>query len=215
MAESGKLETRVRSVLDDPSALAIADVYADSFLTAAEKTGHEGGMQGALDEFTSFLDDVLKAHPQFMDLLTSSLIKRDAKLGVIDRVVAPHGSPLFTNFLRVLCQHERLGLLPLILQQSWRQFEVRSGKRPVTIKSAKPLSEESLTQVRQQLQASLSFEPILHTEVDESLLGGLVIQIGDTVYDTSLRTRMNQLRDNLRRRSFNEIQRQRDRFVTG
>lgn len=215
MADSGKVETRVRSVLEDPSALAIADVYANSFLTAAEKTGYEGGTQGALEEFTSFLDDVLKVNPQFMDLLTSSLIKREGKLGVIDRVVAPYGSPLFVNFLRVLCQHERLGLLPLILQQTWRQFEIRSGKRPVTIKSARALSEESLNQVRQQLQAAFSFEPILNTKVDESLLGGLVIQIGDTVYDTSLRTRMNQLRDNLRRRSLNEIQRQRDRFVTG
>lgn len=215
MADSDKLETRVRSVLDDPSAVAIADVYANSFLTAAEKTGYEGGTQAALDEFTSFMDDVLKAHPQFMELLTSGLIKREAKLGVIDRVVAPHGSPLFTNFLRVLCQNGRLDILPLILQQTWRQFEVRSGRRPVTIKSAKALSEESLNRVRQQLQASLPFDPILHTEVDESLLGGLVIQIGDTVYDTSLRTRMNQLRDNLRRRSLHEIQRQRDRFVTG
>lgn len=215
MADSDSIQTRVRSVLEDPSAMAIADVYANSFLTAAEKSGYEGGMQGAIEEFTSFLDDVLKAHPQFFDLLTSSLVKRDAKLGVIDRVVAPHGSPLFTNFLRVLCKHERLNLMPLILQQTWRQFEIRSGRRPVTVKSARPLSDESLNQVRQQLQASLPFEPILQTEVDESLLGGLVIQIGDTVYDTSLRTRMNQLRDNLRRRSLNEIQRQRDRFVTG
>jgi F-type H+-transporting ATPase subunit delta len=77
------------------------------------------------------------------------------------------------------------------------------------------LSEAVLNQVRQQLTATLPFEPILKPEVDESLLGGLVIQIGDTVYDTSLRTRVNQLRDNLRRRSQNEVQRQRDRFVTG
>ena len=93
--------------------------------------------------------------------------------------------------------------------------ELRSGKRPVVVKSAKPMSEESLNHVRQQIKAQLSFEPILQTKVDESLLGGLVIQIGDTVYDTSLKTRVNQLRDKLRRRSLNEIQRQRDRFVTG
>jgi len=215
MVDPEKIQTRVSSVLEDPSAKAIANVYADSFLSAAEKAGVDGGMHGALEEFTSFLDDVLKVHPQFGEILASGLIKRESKLSLIDKVVAPFGSPFFTNFLRVLCRHERLNLLPLILEQTWRKYELRSGKKPVVVKSAKPLSADALHQVRQQIQAALAFEPILQTHVDESLLGGLVIQIGDTVYDTSLKTRMNQLRDNLRRRSQNEIQRQRDRFVTG
>lgn len=215
MAEPEQLQTRVRSVLEDPSAVAIANVYAESFLSAAEKIGYEGGAQGALEEFTSFMDDVLKVHPEFAGLLTSDIVKRDEKLGLIDRVAAPGGSQFFANFLRVLCQHERLDLLPVILQQTWRRFEIRSGKHPVLVRSAKPLSEASLNQVRQQLEAKLPFEPIVQTEVDAALLGGLVIQIGDTVYDTSLATRMNQLRENLRRRSLHEVQRQRDRFVTG
>lgn len=215
MAEPEQIKARVSSVLEDPSTKAVASVYAESFLTAAEKAGVDGGMHGALEEFTSFMDDVLKVHPQFGEILASDLVKRERKLAMIDKVVAPYGSPFFTNFLRVLCRHERLRLLPLILEQTWRKYELKSGKRPVVVKSAQPLSNESLEQIRQQIQSKMSFEPILQTEVDESLLGGLVIQIGDTVYDTSLRTRMNQLRDNLRRRSQNEIQRQRDRFVAG
>ncbi len=215
MPDPERPKTRVTSVLDDPGAQAIANVYAESFLTAAEQTGVAGGMDGALEEFTSFMDDVLNAHPQFRDVLVSDQVKRDDKLGIIDRVIAPSGSPFFINFLKVLAKHDRMDLLPVILQQTWRKFEVRSGRRPVEVTSAKPLSEDSLNEVRQKLQASLPFEPILHSHVDPALLGGLVIQIGDTVYDTSLRTRMNQLRDKLRRRSLNEIQRQRDRFVTG
>lgn len=215
MPEPEQIKTRVSSVLEDPSAKAIANVYAESFLAASEKAEANGGMHGALEEFTSFMDDVLKAHPQFGEMLASGLIKRDNKLALIDKVVAPHGSPFFTNFLRVLCRHERMDLLPLILEQSWRKYELKSGKKPVIVKSAKPLSPEALDQIRKQLAARFSFEPIFQSQVDPSLLGGLVIQIGDTVYDTSLRTRMNQLRDNLRRRSQNEIQRQRNRFVTG
>ena len=215
MTDSEQLPERVSSVMEDPNAQAIANIYADSFLTAAENTGYEGGMQGALEEFTSFMDDVLNTNPEFRNLVISDVVKRDDKLGLIDRVVAPHGSPFFANFLRVLARHDRLDLLPVILQQTWREYETRSGRRPVHITSAKPLSEQALQEIRQRLQASLAFEPILHPRVDESLLGGLIIQIGDTVYDTSMRSRVNQLRDNLRRRSLHEIQRQRDRFVTG
>jgi hypothetical protein len=129
MADSEKLPTRVKSVLEDPSAIAIANVYAESFLSASEKAGIEGSTDGALEEFTSFMDDVLKAHPEFADLLLSDFVKREAKLGLIDRVIAPRGTPFFTNFLRVLCRHDRLELLPLILQQTWRRYEVERQSR--------------------------------------------------------------------------------------
>jgi F-type H+-transporting ATPase subunit delta len=58
----------------------------------------------------------------------------------------------------------------------------------------------------------MGFEPILETRLDTSLLGGVIIRIGDTVYDSSLRTRMKQLHERLRERSLHEIQVGRDRF---
>jgi probable F420-dependent oxidoreductase len=56
------------------------------------------------------------------------------------------------------------------------------------------------------------FDAILETSQDPELIGGMVIQVGDTVYDASLKTRISQLRDRLRQRSLNEVQSGRDRF---
>jgi F-type H+-transporting ATPase subunit delta len=103
-------------------------------------------------------------------------------------------------------------LLPLILKESRLRHEIRSGKQRVQVKSAQSLSEATLQNIRRQLAAVLPFEPILEIQTEPALLGGLVIRVGDTVYDGSLRSRIRQLRSRLRARSINEIQSGRDRF---
>ena len=207
MADSDKIQTHISSVMEDPSALAVARVYSEAFLNAA---GEDAA--GALEEFASFIEDVLQKNPEFESILVSAFFNRDDKLALIDRVVGKFGSETFTNFLRVLARHDRLELLPLILQDSWILHEHRQGKQRVQVRSAVALSEEKIETIRQQLDDSLPFEPILIPSVDPSLMGGIVIQIGDTVYDSSLRNRMKQLRNRLQQRSLHEIQSGRDRF---
>ena len=208
MAELETPKDRVTSVMEDPSSLAVARVYAEAFLNAAASVG----VQDTLEEFASFLEDVLEKYPEFESILLSGIINRDQKIAVIDRVVKPFGSEMLTNFLRVLARHDRLDLLPQILNEARLKFEISTGKQCVQLTSAVELSPETLNQIQQSLDKSLSFEPILETRVDSSLLGGVVIQIGDTVYDSSLSTRMKQLREHLRHRSIHEIQSGRDRF---
>ncbi|MGH7198996.1 MAG: ATP synthase F1 subunit delta [Planctomycetaceae bacterium] len=208
MPNRDDIQTRIKSVLEDPSAQAVARVYAEAFLTAAESIGAEN----ALEEFQSFLDDVLDRNPEFKSILLSGIVGRDEKVGIIDRAIAPHGSEFFVNFLRVLARHDRLGLLPLVLQQSRTRYEEHLGRRRVQVISAGPLSDDMRERIRRQLAESLPFEPILETHTDPSILGGIVIQVGDTVYDSSLRARMKQFRARLRQRSLHEIQSGRDRF---
>jgi F-type H+-transporting ATPase subunit delta len=202
-----QLQTRPAHVLEDPSAKAVARVYSLAFLNAAGSN-----IGPALEEFTSFIDDVLNPNPQFERLLTSEVTGREEKLALIDRVVAPRASQLFANFLRVVARHERLDLLPLILADAWAEHERRAGKRRVKVRSATPLTESQLSRIKQRLAATLSAEPILIPEVDESLIGGLVIQVGDTVHDGSLRTRIKNLSHRLREKYVHEIQSGRDRF---
>jgi len=201
------LQTRVRSVMEDPAAQAGARVYADAFLQAAG-----GRPDELLEEFTSFQDDVLATQPEFGRLLMGRSLSRDEKVRLVDKVIAPQASDLFANFLRVLARHDRLDLLPSILHEVHVKHERAAGRRRVTVTSAVPLNEETLGRLRERMRAALSFDPVIIPKVDPKVLGGLVIQVGDTVYDTSLRARLNQLRSRLRQRSLYEIQSGRDRF---
>lgn len=194
--------------MEDPSAQAIARVYADAFLDAIPSSN----VEAALEEYSSLLDDVLAKNPDFADLLMSGLLGRDEKLGIINRTLAGRGSELFVNFLRVLNHHDRLDLLPQILEQAKLKREAKQGKKRVQVMSPVPLSSEALGKIERNLIESFKFQPILENKIDPALLGGVVIQVGDTVYDSSLRTRMKQLRERMRHRSLHEIQSGRNRF---
>ena len=203
-----KLKTRVASVLEDPGAQSIARSYAAAFLNAAETVG----VDTSVEEFSSFVDDVLEAQPDFYAILLSANVSREEKIGVIDRAIVPGASEFFANFLKVLANHDRLSLIPLIRREAVVQREKAQGKRRVTVTSAVELDETAHNKVREQLDQHLPFDPIIESVVDPSLIGGLVIQVGDTIYDSSLRTRMKQLRASLRTRTLNEIQSGRNRF---
>ncbi|MBI3864286.1 MAG: ATP synthase F1 subunit delta [Planctomycetia bacterium] len=205
-----QIKTRIETVMQDPAAGAVARIYADAFLSAVP----EGELPQALEEFRAFIDQVVARQHDFGRVLASGMIGRDKKLAIVDRVVAGRASELFTNFLRVLARHDRLQLVSLILAQAEIEMERRAGIKRVQVISAQPLSEATLQKIRDRMAQTLSATPIIEAAVDPSLLGGMRIRVGDTVYDGSLRARLNQLRHRVRERSLNEIQSGRDRFST-
>ena len=183
-------------------------MYAQSYMTAAVSAGSIAPEE----ELNSLIDDVLAKFPEFRDLLMSDLIGRDQKLAILDRVITPQCSEFFANFLRVLIRHGRISLLPMIRSVLVKLQEQAAGKQRIRVRSARPLSGSARAKIVDHLKSTFGFEPILQETVDASLLGGVVLQVGDTVYDSSLRSRLKQLKGRLVEKAFNEIQSGRDRF---
>ncbi len=207
--DSQDLRTRIPSVMEDPGARSVAKVYSHAYL---ESAAGAGGVDLALEELGSFVKDVLGSNAEFDRMLRTQELNVEAKLQLLEKVVVPRSSPLFANFIRVVAHHDRLELLPLIYDLAVRESELRLNQRRVQITSASELTSETLESIRQKMATALSTQPILETRVDPSLLGGMLIRVGDTVYDGSLKTQVKQLRVLLRERCLNEIQRGRDRF---
>jgi F-type H+-transporting ATPase subunit delta len=193
--------------MEDPSSRAVARTYADALLDAA---GTE--TEGVLEDLGSFVDDVLDKLPELREVFFSRVVGRDEKIRLIDQAIAPRTTPTVANFLRVLVRHDRLELVSLIVREARLRQETRSGKQRVQIRTALPLSDQARDHLRKRLAESLPFDPILETQVDPSLIGGIVIRVADTVYDSSLVTRVAQLRERIQQRSLHEIQSGRDRF---
>jgi F-type H+-transporting ATPase subunit delta len=204
---SEQIKTRPDHVLEDPGAMAVASLYARSYLNAsANKAGD------AEQELASFVDDVLVGNSDFYTLLISDSIGKKDKLELVDRAIAPRCSEFFANFLKVLIRHGRIELIDEIRELVVRVREELAGQQRVGVRSAQPLTGKSRQRVVSQLKDKLGFDPILQESVDEGLIGGLIIQVGDTVYDSSLRTRLKTLAGRLTERTLNEIQSGRDRF---
>lgn len=205
---SAKLKTHLDITFEDPNTLAVSTMYADALLNATPAAD----LPGLIAEYDEFVSDVYLHFADFRRLLVSGLVNEADKVALLEKALQGQASELFLSFLRTLARHQRLDLVPAILRQLILQSERRAGRQRVQVTSAVELSPEALQRVQESLAKVLPFQPIVQSVIDPSILGGLKIRVGDTVYDISLRTRLLRLRGRLRERSLHEIQSGRDRF---
>ena len=93
----------------------IAAVYAEAFLGAAESSGRAAEL---LEEFDSFVSDVLGGVPHLESVLVSALVSPEEKIGILERAIGGAASREFLNFLRVVSRHGRLDVLRAIHRQA-------------------------------------------------------------------------------------------------
>jgi F-type H+-transporting ATPase subunit delta len=187
----------------------VAKVYAEALLNAAEKRGQADEV---LDELDSLVKDLFTADPQFEEFLASGAIGRDRKANVIKAIFEKTASELFTNFLCVLNEHLRLDLLRPILAAYRALRDERARRVRVQVRTAVPLADDQRQRLRSELHSTFQLEPVLEEKVDPELLGGMVVRVGDWMCDASVRTRLDNIRNQLITRSSYEIQSGRNRF---
>ena len=187
----------------------IAEVYAKAVLDAAESAANT---EGLLEEFDLLISDVLQRYPRLEAVLTSDLISPDDKAGILDRVFGGRASPMFIHFLKVVSRHGRLDCLRAIHRQVRVQYEKLRGRIEVRVATATPLDRALAGRIAENLRAVLGGEPLVKQVVDPELIGGVVVRVGDTVYDGSIGDQLRRIREQIIDRSVHEIQSRRDRF---
>jgi F-type H+-transporting ATPase subunit delta len=193
----------------DVSVERLARVYAEALLNAAQASGQ---VAQVLEEFDSLIDDVFKDDPRLEALFAGSAVGRYARKDAINKAFAEKASTTFHRYMLVLNDHERLDLIRPIRRAVRELNDERMKRLRVHIYSAVALSDELQARLRVGIHDKFQLEPVLILHVDGTLLGGLKVRVGDTVYDSTVRTRLNNLRNQLIARSSHEIQSRRDRF---
>ena len=173
----------------------LARVYAEALLVAATKSQLADTVG---EELASVADGVLKPNPEIVAFFNSAAVGRNAKLPILEKAFDDVGaSELFKNFLGVLNQNNRLGLLRDI-SATYHTLRDQQGNRVrVKVRTASELNTAQIASLTATLKSTLNQEPMLQITVDPELLGGLVVQIGDRVYDTSVKSRLETLRTHL------------------
>jgi F-type H+-transporting ATPase subunit delta len=177
--------------------------YADALLGATGAAGETGAV---LDELEELLDDVWTGQPQVAALLQSPALAVAEKDRILTQALEGRAHPTVLRFLRVLNRHNRMGWLPAAVRKARASHERQQNRRAATVTSAVPLDDAQLDALRDRLAPLLGATPVLRTRVDRALLGGLVVQAGDYVYDASVRTRtLEQLRRRLVEEKVHEL----------
>jgi len=188
-----------------PSALDIslqaADIYADALLELA----NERALAEALFEEFRSLVEYIHADKEFADFLASAAVDDDDRRAVLQRIFTGRLSELLLNLLLVLNDHGRAGIVPLVYERYKARLDAQLKRQDVFVTSAVPLDEVQRSEIRENLSAMLGKQAVLVERVDPSLLGGLIIKVGDRQYDGSLRRRVARLREILVERGGQEI----------
>lgn len=204
-AGAGAVEVEVR----DDTAIAVARRYAVALVDAAAK---EGQVDAALEELSEVEADVFGRFPRFADMLGSERVPAAERDRILNEVFGGRASDLVLRFLRVLNRRGRIGLLRPIVAEARTIWDRRNRRIPVSVRSAVPLEEDQIQALRDRLQGLVAGTPILSLSTDPSLIGGLVVQVGDQMYDASVKSRLAQLRHRLIEGKTHEIQSRRDQF---
>jgi F-type H+-transporting ATPase subunit delta len=116
---------------------------------------------------------------------------------LVGKLLQRRVAPQVVNLVRLLAQRGRAGLLPAISAEFRRLLNRKRGIVEAVATSAKPLSQADREAVRKRIEAMTGSEVELETEVDESLIGGLTVRVGDQLLDASVRGRLERLRNEL------------------
>ena len=193
----------------DVDAEKIAEVYAKAYLDAV--TGQGGSIDDAVAEFAS-LAVVLKSQPKFSAILASAMVATEEKIALLKKTIASSASPLFWNFLQIVAKRNRLDLLLPIFLQSQSLLDIRRRRIPVTITTATAVDTQLFSALTEKLRGILGGEPIIHSNIDPNVIGGLVVRVGDTIYDASVSTQLQNVCRQMVERSAQEIQSRRESF---
>lgn len=187
----------------------IARVYAQAFLGAIEKSADADGM---VEELWSIASDVLGRFPKLEQTLRSSLVSQEQKEQLLGRIFGGKASKEVLNFLKVLSRHGRLGIVRHAARLATKLHAERRGMTDVEVRVAAPLDESMLAEIEDRLRKFLNTEPVLNVSVDPALIAGIVIRVGDRVFDGSVSSQLERTRAAMIHRATEQIDTRPERF---
>jgi F-type H+-transporting ATPase subunit delta len=188
----------------------IARVYAVAFMEVADQSANAAGL---VEEVQSLVTDVLDHVPRLEETFRSALVSLEDKLRLIDRSFSGRLSPQAVNFLKVVSQHGRLGLLRSIARIVRNLYTERIGVAEVEVRVATALDDALRNEIEHRIQNALDKKPVLNVTIDPSLIAGIWVRVGDRVFDGSIRTQLEHARRRMIDLATEKIETQPERFV--
>ena len=174
-------------------ALAVTNRYTQALLDVVNRPESSVGTEDAARQLETFRD-VLGESAELLGVLTSPSVEPAKKRRLIGSLTERLGlAQPVRNFLYVVIDHRRLGLLDEMIRAYRGLLDEQAGIARVEVSSARPLDEAVRDAVLDRFGRLTGKRVVATFDVDEDLLGGAVVRHKSTVYDGSLRARLKSL----------------------
>ncbi len=170
---------------------------AKRYATALFKTARATNSLEAVRNDAEFILESIENAKDFKAVLRSPVIQSWKKKNLMFEVFENKISDLSKAFLAILCSKNREDITEEIFEQYYVLYNEQFGLVPVTITSAVALDEAARKSLEESLAKRMNKQPVATYRVDAKIKGGLMVQIGDQLLDSSLRTQLGRMHQSL------------------
>ena len=178
------------SVFDDES-MHVGPIYAKALLAAIGSTGN---VDAIMEQFHSLIHDVFDKQPVLELALANPKLPSDEKIRVLDKEFNGKMDATLLTFLKVVSRRGRLNAIRGIYRAAASLRDEAVGRVRVLVTTAQSLDATALSSLKERLENLFKKEVAITTKVDATILGGLIVRVGDMVFDGSVDGQLNLLK---------------------
>lgn len=171
------------------SVFKVVSRYATALLELSQE-------QNVLEEVREDLDGfskTLKANSELRAVLANPIINIDRKVKILNALFEGKLHPLISKFFTLMVRKGRGSVIAATTEEFSRIYNQRNGIEHATVTSAATLSESTLAELKKILEDETGSKVVLKNTVNENLIGGFVVKIGDRQLDASIAGKLNKL----------------------
>lgn len=177
------------------SASASSSLAADRYAQALFELANENGQLDAVAADLEGLTAMIAESEDLARLVKSPVYSREQQAAAMAEILNTAGAQELTKkFIGLVAENRRLFTLPQIGRAFTALVAKQRGELSATVTTAHPLDDAQLADLKATLKAAYGKEPRLSVNVDNSLIAGLIVKVGSKMIDSSLKTKLNNLK---------------------
>ena len=175
-----------------------SNTSANRYSLALYELAAESNSLNQIEENSSALINLILNNKDFNNLIKDPTISREILTNIINKISENFKlENLFKNFLSFLIIKRRFFYIQQILNSFIEICSEKRGELKAEIRSAKELTQEEITKITDELSNNFNSKIKLNYNHDQSLIGGLVVQVGSTMIDTSIKNKLQQIENRM------------------
>jgi F-type H+-transporting ATPase subunit delta len=175
-----------------------SNTSANRYSLALFELASESNLINQIEEQANALINLIKTSNDFNNLIKDPTSNKDDLVAVISKLSEQNNlESLFKNFLNFLIIKRRFFFVEQILKSFVETCSNKRGELKAELKSAKELSSQEIQNITNELTQNFSSKIKLNYKHDKSLIGGLIVQVGSTMVDTSIKNKLQQIENRM------------------
>lgn len=171
----------------------IANRYAEALFQLSEEENITEEIHSQLQEVVG----LVKSNKDLENVLKSPLVSKSEKVDLIEKIFSNQVNKHLKNFLKILIEKGRITSLKSIELTFKQLLNDKNNVIEGTVISAIPMEQRKIKELEDKLSKKYNKNVTLENKVDESILGGVLVRLGNTQIDGSVKTQLNNIKDQL------------------